>query len=87
MLLPDLAREIEEESAFDATLTHATPGFLGLDLIQSEKQRTRLPLGLHNVASVYQGAYGSSLFSHWRRTWIIFTRSEEEPPLAGGRPR
>jgi hypothetical protein len=28
MLLPDLAREIEEESAVDATSSHAAPGLL-----------------------------------------------------------
>jgi hypothetical protein len=32
-LLPDLAREIEEESSIDATLTCATPGLLMLDSI------------------------------------------------------
>jgi hypothetical protein len=54
MLLPDLAREIEEESIFDAILTRATPGLLGSDSIRSGKGRTRILFGLHNAASVYQ---------------------------------
>jgi hypothetical protein len=33
MLLPGLAREIEEESAVDATSTHASPGLLGSESI------------------------------------------------------
>jgi hypothetical protein len=37
MLLPDLTREIEEESVSNATSTHAAPGLLGLDPIQYEE--------------------------------------------------
>jgi hypothetical protein len=33
MLLPDLAREIEEESAVNATLTRASPGLIRSDSI------------------------------------------------------
>jgi hypothetical protein len=33
MLLPDLTREIEEESVFNSTSTRAAPGLLRLDLI------------------------------------------------------
>jgi hypothetical protein len=51
-LLPDLAREIEEESAVDATLTHAAPGLLRSDSFRSEEERTRLLFGLRNAASV-----------------------------------
>jgi hypothetical protein len=35
-LLPDLARELVDESIFNATSTHAVPGLLRSDLIQSE---------------------------------------------------
>jgi hypothetical protein len=54
MLLPDLARDIEEESTVDATLTHAAPGLLGSKSIQSGEEHTRLLFGLCNAASVYQ---------------------------------
>jgi hypothetical protein len=51
----DLAREIEEESAIDATSTRAAPG-LKSDVIRSEDLRTRLPFGLRNMITVYQKA-------------------------------
>jgi hypothetical protein len=53
MLLPDLARETEEESILDMILTHAALGLLGSDSIQSGEGRTRLLFGLHNAAPVY----------------------------------
>jgi hypothetical protein len=37
MLLSDLAREIEKQSVFNATSTHAAPGFLGSDPIRSKE--------------------------------------------------
>jgi hypothetical protein len=40
MLLPDLAREIEEQFILDATLTHAAPGLLGSDPTPPEGPRT-----------------------------------------------
>jgi hypothetical protein len=51
-LLPDLAREIEKESAVDVTSTHAAPGLLRSDSFRSEEERTRLLFGLRNAASV-----------------------------------
>jgi hypothetical protein len=53
MLLPDLAREIEEQSVLDATPTHVAPGLLRQDLIQSEELHTRFLFGLRNMATVY----------------------------------
>jgi hypothetical protein len=41
MLLPDLAREIEEESVFDAISTRAAPRLLGSGPIRSGEGRTR----------------------------------------------
>jgi predicted ATP-grasp superfamily ATP-dependent carboligase len=40
MLLPNLTREIEEESVSKVTSTQAPQGLLGLDPIRSEEQRT-----------------------------------------------
>jgi hypothetical protein len=40
MLLLDLAREIEEDSAVDVTSTRAAPGLLGLDSIRSGEERS-----------------------------------------------
>jgi hypothetical protein len=40
MLLPNLAREIEEHFVFDVTSTRAAPGVLGSNSIRSEEQRT-----------------------------------------------
>jgi hypothetical protein len=54
MLLPDFAREIEEESVLDAILTHAAPGLLGSDLIRSGEERTRVLFRLCNAPSFYQ---------------------------------
>ena len=53
MLVPDLAREIEEESAFDATSTRAAPRLHRSNPIWSEEDRTRLPFRLRNAATVY----------------------------------
>jgi hypothetical protein len=39
-LLPNLAKDLEEQSVFNATSTRAAPGFLGSDSIWSEGQRT-----------------------------------------------
>jgi hypothetical protein len=55
-LLPDLAREIEEESVFNVTSTRAAPGLLRSDMIQSEDLCTLFPFGLRNTATVYQKA-------------------------------
>jgi hypothetical protein len=55
-MLPDLAREIEEKSVFNATSTHAAPGLLGSGPIRSEEQHTRFPFGLRNAATIYQEA-------------------------------
>jgi hypothetical protein len=54
MLLPDLAKEIEEESVLDAISTRAAPGLLWLDSIRSGEEHTRLLFRLHNTALVYQ---------------------------------
>jgi hypothetical protein len=54
MLLLVLAREMEEESIFNATSTRAAPGLPRSDLTWSEDQRTRLPFGLCSLAPVYQ---------------------------------
>jgi hypothetical protein len=56
MLLPDLARELEELSIFDVTNTRAASRFLGSDSIRSEEQRIRFPFGLHNTTTFYQEA-------------------------------
>jgi hypothetical protein len=56
MLLPDLAREIKEQSVFDMTSTLAALGFLGPDPIRSEEQHTQFPFELRNMATVYQEA-------------------------------
>jgi hypothetical protein len=63
MLLPDLAREIEEESAIDATSTHVAPGLLGSQLIRFGEERTRLLFGLRNADSVYQELTQSEFLS------------------------
>jgi hypothetical protein len=63
MLLPYLAREIEEESAVDATSTCVAPGLLGLDSIRFEEERTRLLFELPNAASVYQELTQSEFIS------------------------
>jgi hypothetical protein len=55
-LLPDLAREIEEESIFNVTSTHAAPELFRSDMIRSEDLRTRFPFGLRDTATVYQKA-------------------------------
>jgi hypothetical protein len=54
MLLPNLAREIEEESVLDAILTRAAPGLLGSDSIRCGEEGTRLLFELRNTAHVYQ---------------------------------
>jgi hypothetical protein len=63
MLLPYLAREIEEESAVDATSTHAAPGLLWSDPIRSGEERTRFLFRLCNTASVYQELSQSKFIS------------------------
>jgi hypothetical protein len=56
MMLPDLAREIEEQFVFNMISTHAAPGLLGSDPIRSEEQHTRFPFVLRNVSTIYQEA-------------------------------
>jgi hypothetical protein len=56
MLLPDLARDLEEQSVFNATLNHAAPNFFRTDSIWSERQRTRFTLELRNAATIYHEA-------------------------------
>jgi hypothetical protein len=56
MLLLDLAREIEEQSVFDAISTHAAPRLPRSDLIRFEDLRTRFTFGLRNSATIYQEA-------------------------------
>jgi hypothetical protein len=56
MLLPNPAREIEEQFVLDATSNHAAPGLLKSDLIRSEDLHTRFLFALHNSATVYQEA-------------------------------
>jgi hypothetical protein len=63
MLLPDLARDLEEQSIFNAISTRATPGFLGSDPIWAEGQRTRFTFELRNVSTVYQKAIRSESLS------------------------
>jgi hypothetical protein len=55
-LLPDLTKEIEEESVSNATLTRTAPELLRSDLIRSKDLHTRLPFGLCNTATIYQKA-------------------------------
>jgi hypothetical protein len=62
-LLPDLAREIEEESPVDATSTHAVPGLLESDSIRLEEDLIGLLFGLCNAASVYQEFIQSEFLS------------------------
>jgi hypothetical protein len=47
LLLPDLARQIEKMSVFNATSTHATPELVGLDSNRSE--RTTQSMSLSNL--------------------------------------
>jgi hypothetical protein len=54
-LLPNIAREIEEESVFNATSTRTAPG-LRSDMIRSEDLHTRLPFELRKMATVHQKA-------------------------------
>jgi hypothetical protein len=61
--IDNLAREIEEDSAVDATSTHAAPGLLRSSSIRSEEERTRLPFGLCNAASVYRELTQSEFLS------------------------
>jgi hypothetical protein len=63
MLLPELAREIEEEStvAATATSTRAVPGLLRSGSIRYEEERTQLLFGLCNAASVYRAEFLSTL--------------------------
>jgi hypothetical protein len=56
MLLPDLAREFQEESVFYATSIHATLGLLRSNLIRSEDLHTRLLFGPCNTTTLYQKA-------------------------------
>jgi hypothetical protein len=53
-LIPNLAGEIEEQSVFNATSTHAAPRVIGSDPIRSKDQHTQFPFGLQNAATVYQ---------------------------------
>jgi hypothetical protein len=80
MLLPDLARDIEEEFVFNATSTCAAPELLGLD-----------PIGLRSNVPDPRSGYGMRpLFTrrpcgpspslHWRRTWIAYSRLENVTP-------
>jgi hypothetical protein len=62
-LLPNLAKEIEEESTVDATLTRAAPGLLESDSIRSEEEHTRILFGLHKTASIYQELTQSEFLS------------------------
>ncbi|RLN03691.1 putative polyprotein [Panicum miliaceum] len=63
MLLPDLTREIEKLSIFDATPTRAAPGFPGSDWTPSGEQRDRFPFSLRNTTTVYQEAMESEFYS------------------------
>jgi hypothetical protein len=56
MLLPDLARDLKEQSIFNATSTRAAPSFLRSDPIWSKGYHTRFTIGLRNTATVYQEA-------------------------------
>jgi hypothetical protein len=55
-LLPDITREVVEESVFNATPTRAAPVLLRSDLILSEDPRIQLPFRIHNTATIYQKA-------------------------------
>lgn len=56
MSLPNLARDVEEGTAPNATPTRATPGSLKLDLIHPKNQCTRITYELRNTTSAYQKA-------------------------------
>jgi hypothetical protein len=71
-LLPDLVRDIEEESLFNATSTRAAPVLLISDLIQSEE----LPFRLRNTATVCQKAMQFETLSALKGTWIACSRLE-----------
>jgi hypothetical protein len=62
-ILPDLVREIMEQSIFDVTPTHAAPKLFRLDLILSEEQRTWISFELRNAATVYQKTMRSEFLS------------------------
>jgi hypothetical protein len=53
MLLPHLAKEIEEESILDAISTCTAPRLLGSDPIRSREECTRLLFRLRNAVPVY----------------------------------
>jgi hypothetical protein len=80
LLLPDHTEEIERMSVFNATSTHAAPELLRSDLIQSVDLHTRFPFGLRNTATVYLKAMQFETSPHWRRTWIVYSRSEMTAP-------
>lgn len=56
MLLPVLAREIEEQFVFNTTPTRAAPEILGSASAQSDKQHVQFPFGFWNSAIDYQEA-------------------------------
>jgi hypothetical protein len=63
MLLSDLTREIEEESAVVATSTRAASELLRSDSIRCEEERIQLSFGLRNAASIYQELTQSEFLS------------------------
>lgn len=61
MLFPDLVREVEQRTGSHPVSTLFTPQLRRLDLTRSEEEGTRLPVGLRNMATVYQEAMRSDL--------------------------
>jgi hypothetical protein len=87
MLLPDLAREIKEQSVFDVTSTRTAPGLLRSDLIWSQDLRTRFRSGYATRPLFTRRPWDLKTSPHWRKTWITYYNSEEEkPPRVGGLP-
>jgi hypothetical protein len=84
MLLPSLAKEIEEEFAIDAILTRTAPGLLGSDIIRSGEECTRLLFRLHNTAPVYQESMQFESLSDLEKYLDRLLKIEEE--LAGRPP-
>jgi hypothetical protein len=78
-------RKTKEESVFNATPPRAATTMLGSDSLQSENLRNRSRLGLRNSATEHQEANNSESLSHWKRTWTIYSKSENlKPPHVGG---
>jgi hypothetical protein len=74
------ARKIEEESVLNTTPPRATTTTLESDSLQSEDLHSRSRLGSRNSATEHQEANDSSPSLHWKRTWTIYSKSENPMP-------